>query len=94
MEDLEVDLALQYIFTDNKQEEKVRNRVNNLNNRFIKNLTNKRKEKGLSQYKLGEICGLTQQEISAIEKGDRHPTLGTLIKYLLGLGIDINKLFL
>ena len=36
---------------------------------------------------------IIQQVISSFEKCDRKPTLPNLIKYLLGLGIDINKLF-
>lgn len=60
---------------------------------FIKNLIRVRKEKGLSQQNLADITGLTQQVISSFEQCDRKPTLPNLIKYLLGIGIDINKLF-
>nr|WP_312291971.1 helix-turn-helix transcriptional regulator [Clostridium chromiireducens] len=60
---------------------------------FIKNLIEQRKKKGLSQQELANITGLSQQVISAFEQCDRKPTLPNLIKYLLGLGIDINKLF-
>lgn len=61
--------------------------------KFIKNLVRERKKKGLSQKELAYKTGLTQQVISSFEKCDRKPTLSNLIKYLLGLGIDINKLF-
>uniref|UniRef100_UPI0032DB301F helix-turn-helix domain-containing protein n=1 Tax=Clostridium perfringens TaxID=1502 RepID=UPI0032DB301F len=61
--------------------------------RFIKNLVLERKKRGLSQRDLAYKSGLTQQAISSLEKCDRKPTLTNLIKYLLGLGIDINILF-
>lgn len=61
--------------------------------KFIKNLVRERKKKGLSQRDLAYKTGLTQQVISSFEKCDRKPTLPNLIKYLLGLGININKLF-
>ncbi|EJT5915413.1 helix-turn-helix transcriptional regulator (plasmid) [Clostridium perfringens] len=61
--------------------------------KFIKRLIDTRKSNGLSQKELAERTGLTQQAISSIEKCDRKPTLLNLIKYLLGLGIDINSIF-
>lgn len=60
---------------------------------FIRNLIRVRKEKGISQQKLAELTGLTQQVVSSFEQCDRKPTLPNLIKYLLGIGIDINKVF-
>lgn len=61
--------------------------------KFIKNLVKRRKSLGLSQRDLAYRSGLTQQVISSFEKCDRKPTLTNLIKYLLGVGININKLF-
>lgn len=60
---------------------------------FIENLVKERKSKGISQTELAKKSGLTQQAISSIEKYSRKPTLPNLIKYLFGLGIDINNLF-
>lgn len=60
---------------------------------FIKNLIDLRHEKGLTQQELATKTGLTQQAISSLEKCGRKPTLTNLIKYLLGLDININNLF-
>lgn len=60
--------------------------------RFILGLIELRKKSGITQVELARKTGLTQQVISNIEKMDRRPTLTNLIKYLLGLGIDINDL--
>lgn len=60
---------------------------------FIENLVKARKERGLTQKELAERTGLNQQVISSFEKYDRKPTLPNIIKYLLGLGIDINDIF-
>lgn len=60
--------------------------------RFIIGLIELRKKSGITQVELAKKTGLTQQVISNIEKMDRRPTLTNLIKYLLGLGIDINDL--
>lgn len=61
--------------------------------KFIKNLVTYRKNKGISQRELAKITGLTQQAICSLEKLDRKPTLLNLIKYLKGLGLNINKIF-
>ena len=60
---------------------------------FILNLVNLRKKQKITQKELAKKTGLTQQVISNIEKIDRRPTTINLIRYLLGLGININKLF-
>lgn len=75
------------------QEEKIIFKQKSVEMRFIKNLILERKKRGLSQRELAYKSGLTQQAISSLEKCDRKPTLTNLIKYLLGLGIDINILF-
>ena len=59
---------------------------------FISNLVNLRKSQGLTQTQLAEKTGLTQQVISNIEKMDRKPTLTNIIRYVLGLGVNINNL--
>lgn len=60
---------------------------------FIMSLVRLRKEQNITQKELAKKTGLTQQIISKIEKMDRKPTLLNLIKYLLGLDININDLF-
>ncbi|CEP46417.1 XRE family transcriptional regulator [[Clostridium] sordellii] len=61
--------------------------------KFISNLTNRRKEMGLTQKELARKTGLTQQVISNIEKCGRRPTLINLIRYTMGLGLDLNRIF-
>lgn len=61
---------------------------------FIMGLVRLRKEQKLTQKELAKRTGLTQQVISNVEKMDRKPTLPNLIRYLLGLGININDLLL
>lgn len=68
-------------------------KVKTIEMKFIKNLVKERQKRGLSQSELAYRTGLTQQVISSFEKCDRKPTLPNLIKYLNGLGIDINDLF-
>ncbi|MFL8710913.1 helix-turn-helix domain-containing protein [Clostridioides sp. GD02377] len=60
--------------------------------KFIINLVNYRKRKGITQKELSKLTGLTQQSISRIETLIEKPTLTTLIKYLNALDIDINSL--
>lgn len=46
----------------------------------------RRRELNLSQQKLGERCGLTQEYISGIEHGTRNPTLQSI--WTLASGLD------
>lgn len=55
-----------------------------------------RKERGISQRKLGEISGVRQPIIARMEKGSNVPNLDTVVKVLKALGKrlyigDINK---
>lgn len=55
-----------------------------------------RKERGISQRKLGEISGVKQPIIARMEKGSNVPNLDTVVKVLKALGKrlyigDINK---
>ncbi|EGT3944779.1 TPA: helix-turn-helix transcriptional regulator [Clostridioides difficile] len=61
---------------------------------FIQNLVNFRKKQNITQKEIAEKTGLTQQAISGIETGGRKPTLINLIRYLQGIGININDLFI
>lgn len=58
---------------------------------FRLNLARARKEKNLTQNRIKEVTGLTQQAISRIEKGsrDRSPTLNTLLRYLDAIGCEL-----
>ncbi len=52
-------------------------------------LANIRKEKGLSQYRLGKLSGVKQGAISNYETGKREVGLETLKKICPALGISV-----
>lgn len=37
-------------------------------------MSSKRKEKKLTQFELGELCGVAQRTIAAYESGERRPS--------------------
>jgi transcriptional regulator with XRE-family HTH domain len=53
-----------------------------------KNVKRIRERKGLTQEKLAEISGFSQQYISSLEKGGRNPTIITLYEIALSLGVS------
>lgn len=61
----------------------------------MKNLRMKaaRVAKDLSQQQLAELCGVSRQTISAIEKGDYNPTINLCIAICRTLGKSLNDLF-
>lgn len=52
-----------------------------------------RKEKGISQEVLGEICGLHTNHIGAIERGEKNLTLESILKVANGLDVTLDELF-
>lgn len=60
--------------------------------KFVNNLVNERKHKGMTQMDVAKKTGLRQQVISSIELTHKA-SLQNAIKYLVALDIDINKLF-
>ena len=73
--------------------EKFNQKAERLQEEFLENCKKYRKNKQLTQTDLAKRIGVIQQNISHLECGGRNVTLSNLIKYLLGLGIDINDLF-
>lgn len=53
---------------------------------LIGEIINARKEKGISQRKLGEISGVKQPIIARMENGKTVPNLNTVLKVLAALG--------
>ena len=51
-----------------------------------------RKAAGVTQEKLGELCSLSAAHIGHIERGSRIPSLETLYKISLSLGVSIDEL--
>lgn len=52
-----------------------------------------RKQKGLSQEKLGEICSISTAHIGHIERGTRIPSIETVYKISNELGVSLDYLF-
>ena len=52
-----------------------------------------RTEKGLTMYRLTQITGISGHHIKGIEEGTRQPTIETLQKLLVPLGLTLAELF-
>ena len=52
-----------------------------------RNFARIRREKGLTQEKMEELSGFSQQYISGLEQGRRNPTVVTLYELALALGV-------
>lgn len=53
-----------------------------------RNLVRIRHERGLTQERLAELSGYTQQYLSGIEQGQRNPTIVTLFEIASALGVS------
>ncbi len=60
--------------------------------RFGVNLLKARKKAELSQEELGFVCSLHRTEISLLERGEREPRLGTILKLAGSLGVTPEEL--
>ncbi|MGG4498440.1 helix-turn-helix domain-containing protein [Brevibacillus reuszeri] len=52
-----------------------------------------RKEKGLSQEKLGELTGLHEKYIGQVERGEKNLSIDSLYKITNGLNLTLEELF-
>ena len=52
-----------------------------------------RLEKGLSQERLGEMCGLHRNYIGAIERAERTPSIVSADKLARALGTSLSNIF-
>lgn len=52
-----------------------------------------REKKGLTRYRLTQITGISGHHIKGIEEGTRQPTIDTLEKLIVPLGITLAELF-
>ena len=59
-----------------------------------KNIRQIRRDQAISQEKLAFEANLNRAYIGYIERGERHPTVGTIYKISLALNIPIYKLFM
>jgi transcriptional regulator with XRE-family HTH domain len=53
-----------------------------------RNVLRIRKNKRITQEKLAEISGFSQQYISGLEKGQRNPTVVTVYELSVALGVN------
>lgn len=53
-----------------------------------------RKKAGLTQKQLSEITGITQGDISKLERGNANPSIHTLQRLASGMGMKIKLEFL
>lgn len=94
-EHIEIDIeSLMKAVESLSNEEKILLEAKEIERAFIIKLISVRKEKGITQKELAKKTGLTQQVISTIEQCGRRPTLTNLIRYLMGLDLDINIIYL
>jgi len=59
---------------------------------FGDHLRTLRIQKGLSQEKLAELAGLHRTYLGGVERGERNPTLLTLVKIARGFGVPLARL--
>ncbi len=60
---------------------------------FRKKLRTLRRERGISQEKLGEKADLHPTYIGMIERGEKSPTLDTIVKLAQALDVSLIELF-
>ena len=60
---------------------------------IIQAMIDARKTQNLTQKELSEKTGITQADISRIEKGTRNPSLGMLKRLADGLGLQLKVEF-
>lgn len=61
--------------------------------RFGKTVVRLRKEKGLSQEDLAFRAGIKRSYMGVIERGEKSPSIDTIMKVAKGLGVTISELF-
>ncbi len=52
-----------------------------------------REKKGITRYRLTQITGISGHHIKGIEEGTRQPTIDTLEKLIVPLGVTLAELF-
>jgi DNA-binding XRE family transcriptional regulator len=73
---------------------KNQNSEENIILKVINNLKNRRFELGISQRELEERSGLCLNHVGLIERGEKTPTIKTLVKLADGLKFTIAEFFL
>lgn len=65
----------------------------NENKAFGKRVAELRRNAGYSQEKFAFKCGLDRTYIGVVERGEKSPTLNTIVKIANALGISKSELF-
>ena len=52
-----------------------------------------RKERNMTLKRLSEITGISEAHLSYVERGEREPSLSTLIRIAVALNIDEKELY-
>jgi transcriptional regulator with XRE-family HTH domain len=76
-----------------KQNETVPKPSVDLDRSFGPNLRRLRNERGYSQEKLAQLADLHRTEIGLLERGEREPKLGIILKLAGSLDVSPNALF-
>lgn len=58
---------------------------------ILRLLKKRRLEKNISVYALAQKSGVSQQMIAYVERGERNPTLETVLKIARGLDVSLSK---
>jgi transcriptional regulator with XRE-family HTH domain len=61
--------------------------------KFGRHLSKLRKQRGLSQERLGDLCGLDRTYIGGVERGERNVSLVSIIRIASGLNVEAAELF-
>jgi transcriptional regulator with XRE-family HTH domain len=57
-----------------------------------RNILRLRRERGLSQEQLSELCGLHRTYVGSVERGERNVTLSTLEAFSAALDVSVPQL--
>ena len=66
--------------------------INNMSTYTGDKIRKYRTEKGLTQKKLGELCGIADSNIRKYESGNQNPKIETIQKIANALEVNINEL--
>jgi transcriptional regulator with XRE-family HTH domain len=58
----------------------------------VRSLREQRIKRGVSMNRVAKMAGLSQQMVSYVERGMRHPTLDTLLRMADTLNVDLWRL--
>lgn len=75
--------------TNNGMDEKIQDRQNEVREKLVKQYTEFRKSKNLTQEELAQSMGIKRPNISRFEKGQCNPTLDLLVKMAESMDLEL-----